>query len=403
MSEVGSRVKVFLLVTLSDWGGAPRVVYELATRLPDRYEVIVACAPGGVLVSRLAAAGIRLIPIPELSRTPNPWRDLRVLVRLVRVMREERAAILHAHSTKAGFLGRVAARLAGVPVVVFTAHGWAFGEARPWWARAWLAALERIGGALSTRIICVSRHDHALALRFHTAPADRLTVIHNGMDPAPFGRADGRAIRQTLALGSGPVITFVGRFAAQKDPLTLLEAMRRLPAGTLLMVGEGPLRRRVEREVRTHALEGRVILLEPRPDIPEILAASDVFVLPSRWEGLPLVIIEAMMAGLPVVATRVGGVGELVEDGVTGLLEPPAHPQALADALQRLLADAALRARMGAAGRDRALREFQLDRMVRDTARLYETLLAAAAPASEVPEPSGLSGRRPGHGKIGMP
>ncbi len=184
----------------------------------------------------------------------------------------------------------------------------------------------------------------------------------------------------------GPVITFVGRLADQKNPLGLLEAFTHLSHGTLVMVGEGPLRRKVEHVVRRSALDQCVRLIDPRPDIPDLLAASDIFVLPSRWEGLPLAIIEAMMAGLPVVATRVGGVPELVEDGVTGFLVPPADPRALAGALQRLLSDDALRRRIGAAGREKALREFRLDRMLRETSRLYEELVALTGSGSvEVP------------------
>ncbi len=379
MSGEPRRAKVLLLVTLSEWGGAQYVVYLLAKHLARQYDVSVACAPGGELIPRLLRDGIRTYAVPELVRVPSPWRDLRTLLRLVRLMKQERFAIVHTHSTKAGLLGRLAARMAGVPAVVFTAHGWAFTEGRAWWKRMALALMEGFcGHLLSTKIICVSHHDHDLAVRFHTAPADRLVTIRYGLDPRRFVAAGAPAFRTRLGPRPTPAVGFVGRLAAQKDPVNLLMAFGILAHGTLIMVGDGPLRRRIEGVVRQNALGDRVRLMGSRENIPELLAEWDIFVLPSRWEGLPLVIIEAMMAGLPVVATRVGGVGELVEDGVTGLLVPPADPQALADALQRLLADPGLRRRMGAAGRDRALREFQLDRMVRETSDLYEGLIENA-------------------------
>lgn len=385
------RPRVLLLVTLSEWGGAQHVVYVLARHLRREYDVTVACAPGGELVERLGQEGVRVLAVPEFVRVPHPWRDLRALVRLVRLIRRERYDVVHAHSTKAGVLGRLAARLAGVPVVLFTAHGWAFTEGRAWWKRMALALVERFCGWLSTRLVCVSRHDHELALRFHVATG-RLVTIRPGVDPGRFDRVDPRAVRAGLGIRSGPVIGFIGRLARPKEPLHLLEAFSRLSQGTLLMVGTGPLRPKVERFVRRHALEDRVLLVGPRENVPDLLAAMDIFVLPSRWEGLPLAIIEAMMAGLPVLATGVGGVPELVEDGVTGLLVPPRDPEALAWALARLLSDPPVRRRMGAAGREKAVREFRLDRMLEETSRLYKELLGTArrrAGAAPVPRAPG--------------
>lgn len=374
----GLRPKVLLLVTLSDWGGAPHAVSLLAGYLQREYDVTVACGAGGELVRRLAGDDVRIVSIPELARTPHPWRDLRAFLRLVRLMEREHFQIVHAHSTKAGLLGRLAARLAGVPVVLFTAHGWAFTDGRPWWTRWPLVLVERLGAALSTKIICVSHHDRDLAVRSRIAPSGRLVTIRNGADPERFGRRDGGRVRHALGIRAEPVVTFVGRLAPQKDPVGLLEAFGALSGGTLMMVGEGPLREAVERRIRETHLKQRVILLDPRPDVAGLLAASDIFVLPSRWEGLPFVIIEAMMSGLPVVATRVGGVPELVEDGLTGVLVPPGDPKALEHALARLLSDPRLRRRMGAAGGAKALREFRLDRMISETSHLYEELVAAA-------------------------
>jgi glycosyltransferase involved in cell wall biosynthesis len=373
---MGTKPRVLLLVTLAEWGGAQHIVSFLARCFNGRYALSVACAPRGELVTRLLDQGIRVVGIPEFVRNPHPWRDALALWRLLRIMRSERFDLVHAHGTKAGLLGRLAARIARVPVVVFTAHGWAFTDGRATWQRWLLASLERLAARWSTRIVCVSAHDRQLAQQFGVGGQSQLVLIRNGITPADPPRLDADAVRRTLGVRERPVVVSVGRLASQKDPMTLLAAARRLTAGTVVLVGDGPLRPTAERYVRDHGLQNRVILSGMRTDVASILAVADVFVLASRWEGLPLAIIEAMMAGLPVVATRVGGVPELVEDGVTGVIVPPRDSEALAAALKRLLADPGLRSRMGRAGQERAFRDFAGDRMARETEELYEELLA---------------------------
>ncbi|MDQ7857872.1 MAG: glycosyltransferase [Armatimonadota bacterium] len=394
------RPRVLELITLSEWGGAQACVFTLARGLRQDYDVTVACAPGGPLVARLRAEGIAVVEIPTLVRAPSPFADLRTLLWLAAWMRRERFHIVHCHSTKAGLLGRFAARLAGVPAILFTVHGWPFAG---WWHpvhRAVVALAERAAARLSTAMICVCVHDHRVALQMRIAPPDRLVVIPNGVDPAPFlaasddSPADPDAdVGQEAAGPAGRALTAVavGRLTEQKDPGTLLDAWRRVGGPhVLLLVGDGPLRADLEARCRAAGLAGRVVLTGVRDDVPAVLRRADVFVLASRWEGLPLAIIEAMMSGLPIVATTVGGVPEVVVEGETGLLVSPQDPEALARALERLLGDGALRHRMGAAGRQRALREFAADRMLRQTAMLYARVLdASRRPLSRV----GVAGR----------
>jgi glycosyltransferase involved in cell wall biosynthesis len=367
------KLRVLLLVTLSDWGGgAQHIVYVLAQHLRAGYDVTVACAPGGLLIDRLREEGIRVVEIPEFVRLVDPLRDLRVFLKLYRWMRRERFDVVHTHSTKAGFLGRLAARLAGVPAVLFTAHGWAFTEGRAYWKRWLIGQAERLAAKVTTKIICVSRHDQELALKFRVADEKKLVVIYNGIDPQAFTPASGSSVQKQLHIEGASVLTCVGRLAFQKDPLTLLKAFQKLSNCKLVLVGDGPLRPRVERFVLRNRLQGRAIIAGERQDIPEILAASDIFVLSSRWEGLPLTIIEAMLAGLPVVATGVGGVPELIEHGITGLLVSAGNASMLAEALHQLLQDKKLRQEMGEAGRKRALEKFSLDRMLQETTNVYQ-------------------------------
>lgn len=373
-----TKPKILLLVTLSEWGGAQQVVHSLARGLSERFDITVACASGGELVAKLKRAGINVVAIPALRRNPNPL-DLLAFIKIYALLHHEKFDIVHIHSTKAGLLGRLAARLARVPAVLFTAHGWAFTEGRSLWKRHLLALMECFAARFCTRIICVSEHDRQLALKFKVARHATLAVIHNGVDPRPFLQADGTKIRRQLDLEGVAVLTFVGRLAPPKDPFTLLKACTFLDGDfKVLLVGEGPLRTAAARLARQNGLSDKVILTGARHDVPDILAASDAFVLPSRWEGLPLTVIEAMMAGLPVVASRVGGVSELVDEGVTGFLVPPSDPKALARALKTLLEDESLRRRMGQAGRAKALEHFTLELMLRRTQTLYEDLLGSA-------------------------
>lgn len=390
------RPAILYVVTLSEWGGAQRYVHDLAVRLRGEFEVAVACAPGGPLVHRLRAAGVAVHEIPALVRSIRPLTDLRALWQLYRLMRRLKPDIVHCNSSKAGVLGRLAALLAGVPVRLFTAHGWAFTEGRPFRQRWLLARVEGLAALASTHIICVSEHDRELALRFRVAGPERLTVIHNGVDPAPFRAMPARR-------GGRPfTVVMTARLAPPKDPLCLLEAFARLrngdglPAMRLVFVGDGPLRQRLEEAATALGLRvlrrdapaaeaglgdggavPEVVFTGERPmeDVAVILAEADAFVLASRWEGLPISVIEAMMAGLPVVASRVGGLPELVADGVTGYLVPPGDAGALAAALAKLAGDPAAAARMGQAGRRRALAAFTAERMVAGTRSLYQMLL----------------------------
>jgi glycosyltransferase involved in cell wall biosynthesis len=277
-------------------------------------------------------------------------------------------------------LGRLAARLASVPVILFTAHGWSFTEGRTRWKQRLLALVERLTARLTDRIICVSEYDRQLAMKFKVGRPDQLVTIHNGLDPRSWTMVDRSTVRRALGLPGGDLlITMIARLAVQKDPLTLLEASRRLPGDhwRVLLVGEGPLASHVARFVTEHRLSDRVQLLGARMDAMQILAVSDIFVLSSHWEGLPLTIIEAMMAGLPVVATRVGGVDELIEDGVTGTLVPPRNAAALTAALDELLQNGSRRRQMGQAGRQRALGLFTLDLMIQQTRELYRECLTS--------------------------
>jgi glycosyltransferase involved in cell wall biosynthesis len=363
--------RILLLVTLAETGGAQTYVAGLLPALAARFDVAVAAHGQGPLADAARAAGARFIELAHVRRPLSPWRDPLGLVELVTLLRRERPYIVHVNSAKAAALGRTAAWLTRVPIRIYTVHGWSYtahtgaGSALYLWA-------ERLLRPLTTVTICVAESERRAGLEARTCDEATTTVIHNGVD------LSGATVPQTRG---GPCrLVTVGRLQAPKDALTLVRALAELPRGAYeaVIVGDGPDRPALESEVRRLGLESTVGLAGERNDVAQLLAASDVFVLSSRSEGLPLSILEAMAAGLPVVAANVGGVSELVLQGETGFLVPPGDPRSLAGALEHLLDDPGLRGRLGAAARIRVEERFDLVSTRQAHLDLYSALLAAA-------------------------
>jgi glycosyltransferase involved in cell wall biosynthesis len=360
---------VLLLVTLAEVGGAQSYVASLLPALKGRFDVTVAAHGEGPLRDAAEAAGVRFVPLANVRRPVNPVRDLAGLFELVRLLRRERPDILHANSSKAGVLGRLAAALTGVPIRIFTAHGWAFAAHSGLAARGYRAA-DRLMRPLTTTTICVSERERESGLQARTCDDDATVVIPNAVDVG--------AAPRSVSTRQPPLLVTVGRLKVPKDFPTFVRALGRLRKGSFeaLIVGDGPDRPLLEEEIRSSGLSDAVRLTRERHDVPHLLAAADVFVLASRSEGHPVSVLEAMAAGLPVVASRVGGVPEQVVDGETGLLVDPGDPEPLAAALERLAGDPALRRRLGAAGRARAEERFDLGPFRRAHLELYSRELA---------------------------
>ena len=321
------------------------------------HEVIGICAEGPLL-AEVRAEGFRVEAAP-LVRRLSPWAQFRAFRALVALLRRERPDLVHAHMPISGFLGRLAARVAGVPRVAYTCHGFLFNQPGPWPRRAAALAMEWLAGCWTHTLLTVSGEEAADARRLGIASA--ATVVHNGRDPALFhpDPAARTRIRTDLEVDADRVVIItVSRLVRHKGYPELFAAMRDVPGAELWVVGE---RLSTDRGEDMDALlaaasaTGRVRRLGYRTDVAALLAAADIFALPSHFEGLPMSIIEAMLTGLPVVATAIRGPREQVVDGRTGLLVPPATIVPLAAALNRLVAEPSLRAAMGAAGRARAL------------------------------------------------
>jgi glycosyltransferase involved in cell wall biosynthesis len=350
------------------------------------YEVHVVCSAGPHTQS-LATQGYRMHSLP-IARRIAPLSNLRTVWLLYLLMRRERFAVVHVHTPVAAALGRIAAWFAHTPVVVSTAHGFYFHDLMPRWAQRAHTRIERLLCRWCTdALFTQSAEDRDTAVREGLLPADRVFCIGNGVDVGQFSVPSRQDVRSAFGfLPSDPVVLFVGRLVREKGVEELLRAMAEVvvevPDAKLLIVGgtlaserDQKTARRVEQIVARRDLATLVIFAGPRDDIPEILSAVDLFVLPSRREGMPRTILEAMAAGKPVVATDIRGCREEVIHEVTGLLVPVADPHALAQSISRLLANKEEAAQMGEAGRRRAESGFDEKRVLDRQVSVYAQLV----------------------------
>lgn len=360
---------VFVITRGDSVGGAHIHVRDLSLQLlAQGHTVTVVVGGAGAYTSELERAGVPLRSLRHLTREIRLRQEGRAFLELRRVLTELQPDLVSTHSSKAGLLGRLAARSLGIPAL-FTAHGWAFTEGVPQRQRQFYTLTERLLSPLTRRIITVSEHDRQLALRLHVAPAHRLVTVHNGMPLL------GGALAQPQK--GPPTLVMVARFQEQKDHTTLLRALaglQELP-WSLELIGDGPLEGAMRALAAELGLAQRVQFMGARSDVAERLRAAQVFVLASHWEGFPRSILEAMRSGLPVVASDVGGVRESVQDGVNGRVVPPADIDALRLALHALIVSPQDRQRLGNRGRELFLAHFSFARMFAQTTAVYREVL----------------------------
>lgn len=337
------------------------------------HQVLGACAEGDLL-AEVRSEGFRIVPIPFARRFAT-LAHARALSALVALFRAERPDLVHAHMPISGFLARLAARAAGVPRIAYTCHGFVFNQEGSILHRGAALGMEWIGGRCTDVFMTVSTAEAGDARRLGLAR--HVVAVGNGRDPSVFKPDPGaRArIRAAFAVAADRlVVVAVSRLVRSKGYPELAAAMRALPQAELWVVGERLDSDRGDDVVALLSAAGlgnRLRLLGYRRDVAAVLAAADIFALPSYYEGLPMSVIEAMLTGLPVVASDIRGLRELVVDGVTGMLVPPRQAEPLATALRRLAGDAQQRAAMGAAGRQRAAALFDEARIM---ARTLDTL-----------------------------
>jgi len=385
-------VKVVRVIARLNVGGPALHVAYLTAGLAERgYDTTLVAgtiARGEESMAFVADAhNVKIQPLVELHREISPIRDLRAIVRLAQLIRRERPTILHTHTAKAGAVGRIAALLARdarPPIVVHTFHGHVlrgyFGSVMSFAFRT----LERLLACTTTALIAVSPEVRDDLVALHVAPASKFTVVRLGIDLAQRVDNDGERRRETrrqMGLRDDTfVVGWVGRMTAVKNTDSVVQALRQLMERGIdayaVLVGDGPDRDHLERYARDLGVIKRCLFLGYQEDVARFYDAMDVLLLPSINEGTPVSVIEALAAGRPAVATRVGGIPDVVRDGVDGFLVDLGDADALADRLADLAADPIRRAEMGEAGRARVFERYAVERLVDDVDKLYRLLLA---------------------------
>ena len=329
--------------------------------------------------------GIEIIDVPSLVRRISPTNDLRCLVSLFRLIRKAKPHIVHTHTSKAGILGRLAAWMARVPVIIHTPHGHVFyGHFGRSLSRIFLQ-MERMLGKITHHQIALTPEESNDYLRLRVSKPSNTSVIHSGVDVHRFIKEAKQRARKRKELGIPPdslVVGYVGWLIPIKGVTYLVTAMTKVlekhPKSLLVLVGKGDDKGeeeiKLKEQVEGAGLTDKVHFLGWRPDVDEIMGCFDIFVLPSLNEGMGRVLVEAMAAGLPIVASRVGGIPDLVKDGKNGRLVPPGDATALEKAISSLLADKETRKRMGIAGK-RICRQYSTEAMVEQIDNLYRKLL----------------------------
>jgi len=381
-SLVSDRIRILLVITRLELGGAQRVVLHTARNLDrERFAAALAWGPGDLLDDEvMAIPDLGVFPVDSLVRPIAPISDFRALASLRAAMRSFRPQVVHTHSSKAGILGRLAARLERVPAVVHTVHGFGFTPLQTAPVRMAFRAAEGLLARWTDHFVTVSETDRQRGIEMGLFPSGRATVIRAGIDLEKFrAAADGDSVRERLGVPvDSPLVAQIGNFKAQKAPLDFVRVaaavQKKIPEAWFVMVGDGPLRGRAEGLARSLGLADRMIFCGWWDDIPGLLAAATVSVLTSRHEGLPCSVVESLAAGVPVVATAVDGTVEVVRSGCNGFLAPAGDVRALAEGVCTILADAETRERFSTAA-SVGLEDFDHDLMVRRQEELYGALV----------------------------
>ncbi len=373
-------MKIAYVITRADAvGGASIHVRDLARAMLERgHQPLVLLGGDGPVADQLALAGVPFRPLRFLRRPVHPLRDWRAVEEMTSALRYFGPDLVSTHTAKAGWLGRAACARLGIPAV-YTPHGWVIGSRISAASGMLFTAAERMAARWCRAIICVCDYERRLAIEKRVAEPAILHVVHNGVRDIPSV--------QRAEPGRSPVrICSVARFESPKDHDTLLRALASLPSRDwkLDLVGDGPRESRVRRLAASLGIAPHVNFLGYRSDAAEVLAASQLFILSSRSEALPRSVLEAMRAGLPVLAADVGGVREAVAHGQTGLLAPAGDGRGFAAAIAELLSNSGLRQRLGAAGRLIFERRFRLEQMIEKTETVYAAVLDRTASARRI-------------------
>ena len=389
-----SANKILHIITRLDMGGSAQNTLLTCLELSRKYEMVLVCGlsqesnmtdseRGAVkgLINDACANGVKIVQIPSLLRRISPVNDIRALYDLVRIIKTEKPDVVHTHTSKAGILGRMAAKIARVSLIVHTPHGHVFfGHFGPILSRIFLW-VERLFAPLTDRVVALTDRESREYTDLNVYPEDKLVQIHSGVDIEKFKQVPVNAVEKKRSLGldqNGRVVGFIGWLLPIKGPMHLLKAMEDVwqdyDDTILVFIGKGDLDVDLMAEALKTGANGRVNFLGWRNDIDQIMPIFDIFVLPSLNEGMGRVLVEAMAAGKPIVASNVGGIPDLVRHDDNGLLVPPGDEKALAAGIKLLLNDPEKAKNMGQRGRE-ICDQFSIEEMIEKLDALYRGLI----------------------------
>jgi glycosyltransferase involved in cell wall biosynthesis len=368
------RRKILYVITKSNFGGAQRYVYNLASNLPrEVFEVAVVLGGSGVLMERLKNQNVRTIPVPSMGRDMHVFKDVITFLKLVRIFRLEKPYIVHLNSSKAGGLGALAGRMTGVKHIIFTAHGWPTRESRPFFSRLLITFFSWLTAVCAHHVVTVSDADYHEASSWPFMKT-KLVKIHNGVVPFPvLKRAEAQ---RELHIGH-PNLLQVGTNAELHPNKNLASAIEAVALHNqqahrpieYTIISDGEERNNLENLIEKLGVKEFVHLAGFRKNATELLSAFDIFLLPSLKEGLPFALLEAGYAGLPIIATKTGGIPEIIEDGKSGVLIQPPTPERIYEALRTI--SNPLRTDFGITLKKKVGEHFMFPRMLKETLELY--------------------------------
>lgn len=376
-------MRVCHIITKPELGGAQLTTLDILSRLKrNEYHVSVITSSKGMLRPEFKnLKDTDCFFSPFLVSQINPLLDILAFIHIYLIYRRHKYNIVHTHSSKAGIIGRWAARLAGIPVIIHTVHGWSFNDYQGWLRKRLFIFLERISAGFTTKIICVSRKDIERGLKHKIADEDKFVFIKYGILLKDFRKQLTDPLEKKKGLGitnEDPVVGMIACLKPQKSPLDYIKASIRIykemPNINFLLIGDGVLKTKCRKLLESSPLNGRFIFTGWRRDIPEILDILDVAVLTSKWEGMPISVIEALSKGCPVVATDTGGTSELIKDGVTGYIARVGSSEEISGKILKILKDPQTYAAMKKEAFLSIDDSFGIDRMVSDIEGLYRRL-----------------------------
>jgi len=374
-------MKILYIITLLSWGGADKYVYDLATGVKaSGHDVSVAGGEVslGDLADKLKAQAIDVLPLKNLVREINPIKDLLCIGEIKRLIETEKPDVVHLNSSKAGVIGSIAAKLSKHRTkVIYTCHGWVFNESLNPLIRIIYLGLEKFTGSFKDKIICISEPDRQSAIKYRIIKSEKLITIHNGIDLNLMSFLEKNSARQELGLPANRIIIGnIANFFKTKGLEFLIEA-----ADTLInkqkqdiifaIIGDGELRPQLEEQIKNKNLSASFLLLGKKQSAAKYLKAFDIYVSSSVKEGVPYSILEAMAAGLPIVATAVGGVPEVIKNKKNGLLINAGDPQAISEAINTILTDSSFRNQLSATA-SMEVKNYSLRLQIEKTLNAYQ-------------------------------